>query len=60
MKEKTIVLIIKGKEIELNLSDFPIPVKIKDKKSGKYYDSEQRTLDARINPKDKLIKIRCN
>jgi hypothetical protein len=58
MRNKVIVLVIKGKEVELSLSDFPIPISVKDKKSGKVEIDSKRTLDARL--KDGEIKIRVN
>lgn len=58
MKDKVVVLTIKGKEVELTLDDFPIPIKVKDKKTGKCDPSEKRTLDARV--KDGKVKIRTN
>jgi len=58
LKEKIVILTIKGKEYELALEDFPIPIKVKDKLTGKSDPESKRILDARI--KDGQIKIRCN
>ena len=58
MSEKIIELRIKGKPIELSLSDFPIHICVRDKKTGKVEIESKRTLDARL--KNNEIKIRVN